>query len=131
MKLDNILYARRNNLDQVSGFLNPIMWNQSGDAVKFSIYTSEDEDVIISGNYNNTLLRSMLGKLVEAYGILNDDRDDEKTIDLKRISEIKTPHAPAIGSSHKSYEEDFNINLPSSYKFFISNDRIINEKLAS
>ncbi len=116
MKFENYLqHYLNNNLKKVSGFLNPIKWDSNGKAISFSIYTSNDEDIIITGNFSLEKMRLLLSKLVEAKGYIEVNKDGEKSLNLKSIREIQSPHTPIMISKPSYFSEEFCLNLPRNY----------------
>jgi hypothetical protein len=85
------------NKDQsITGTLNPIHWDRHGNIKKFSIYSDDQEDIIIEGYTNKTKLEKLLNKRVFAKGQVRTDEYGDKFIKLKSIKELTGPTSPAI-----------------------------------
>lgn len=108
------------NKDQsVTGTLNPIHWDRHGRIKQFSIYSEDEEDIIIEGYPNKKKLEKLLNKRVLAKGQVRTNEDEEKFIKLKSIKELTGPTSPAI-SLVKPIEpgfwnEEYSLSIPKEY----------------
>ena len=80
----------------ITGTLNPIRWDKNGRIKQFSIYSEEEEDVIIEHFQNKRKLTKLLNKRVIAVGKVRLDEEGNKYIKLKNIKELTGPTSPAI-----------------------------------
>lgn len=111
-------YGRR--LEKVIGILNPIMWDRRGAVQKFSIYSHDEEDIIIEGFKNKIKLKLLLGKKVEAKGRIQTNDDGEKVIKLSSIKELIGPSSPASSTSTATalgmWSDEYSVSIPKSYE---------------
>lgn len=109
----------RGKTQTIFGVLNPIMWDRRGKVKKFSIYSSEDEDIIIEGYRNRHKLKALLNRRVEAQGLIRMNDDGEKIIRLNQIKEITGPNSPAMMSpsnlDSSIWNEEFSVSIPRKY----------------
>ena len=108
------------NKDQsITGILNPIHWNRHGRIKQFSIYSEDEEDIIIEGYSNKRKLEKLLNKRVLAKGQVRTNGDGEKFINLKSIEELTGPTSPAISLIRpiKSgfWNEEYSLSIPKEY----------------
>ncbi len=107
--------------ETVIGTLNPIMWDRRGKIKKFSIYSYEDEDIIIEGFRNRAKLKNLLNKKVEAKGIIRVNEDGEKLIKLTNIRELTGPSSPGLNITPSLatgvWNEEFSVSIPKHYGF--------------
>ena len=99
----------------VFGTLNPIMWNRHGQAIKFAIYSEDEEDIIIEDFKHKRKLEKLVNKTVQASGVIRVNDDGEKYIKLKRIRELSGPTSPTTPSpwTKKSFwTDEFAIRIP-------------------
>jgi hypothetical protein len=109
----------RSKTKVVIGTLNPIMWDKKGKVKKFSIYSFEEEDIIIEGYRNRSKLKSLLNKKVEARGSIRRNEDGEKVIKLTKIKELKNPSTPSQNLTPEinlgMWSEEFSVSIPKDY----------------
>ena len=108
------------NKDQsVTGILNPIHWDRHGNIKQFSIYTDEEEDIIIEGYLDKRKLEKLLNKRVLAKGQIRTNEDGEKFIKLKSIKELTGPTSPAINLvspiETSFWNEEYSLSIPREY----------------
>ena len=115
----------------VVGTVTPIGWDLKGNPIKFSIYTRDDEDLIVENSSLNHKLCSLLNRTVEATGRLYKNRDKENCMRVEKIQELRGPSsaAPAILSTvhENNFYEEYTINAPNSFKltdYILHTDRI-------
>lgn len=73
----------------ITGSLNPIKWNKQGKAIGFSIFTSEDEDIIIESYSDLKRLRKYSGYFVKVQGRIRINDFGDKSIKLFKIRKVK------------------------------------------
>jgi hypothetical protein len=81
----------REKKQNIVGTINPIQWDEKGKIKKFSIYTDLDEDILIENYPKKRKLKSLLGKRVEAIGVIKFNENGDKLIILKKIRELPDP----------------------------------------
>ncbi len=120
----------KNQLSSIVGIVNPIEWNSNGKIKKFSIYTTDEEDIIVESSLDFRQfrrLKSLLNKKVEATGRIYANDEGEKYIKLKRIRELTRPSAPAVNTfypnklEHALWPEEFAINFPQGWEAISEN----------
>lgn len=76
------------HLVEVIGVLNPIGWDKNGNVKKYSIYTQNEEDIIIEYIDNPELLQHFINNYVLAKGSVRIDLDGEKYIRIKHLKAL-------------------------------------------
>ncbi len=103
----------------IIGTLNPIRWDKNGRIKQFSIYSEEEEDVIIENFQNKRKLTKLLNKRVIAVGKVRLDEDGNKYIKLKSIKELTGPTSPAINLVKPIeaglWNEEYSLSIPKEY----------------
>jgi hypothetical protein len=94
----------------IYGFFNPLSWGEDDIPTKFSIYTDEEEDIVIHSSLSWPVLKNYCGKRVEAHGTLGVDEDGNTSLHLKKIKELKGPANSA--QTQVGYMEEASLALP-------------------
>ncbi|PIR35930.1 MAG: hypothetical protein COV37_05930 [Bdellovibrio sp. CG11_big_fil_rev_8_21_14_0_20_39_38] len=105
-----------NKEQSIIGTLNPIHWDKEDDVDQFSIYSDEEEDIIIEEFHNKKRLSRLINKRVLARGKIRIDENGEKHIKLKMIKELSPPTAPAVRLSNpitaRFWSEEYSLLVP-------------------
>ena len=101
----------------VVGHLAPIAWDDEGAATKFSIYTYEDDDLIVEGNYRIDNLKKLINKPVYAIGFIREQSNGDKFIDPILVREHKSTNFTSIGlqeikSKYSEWGDEFSVIYP-------------------
>ena len=99
----------------VVGTVTPIAWDRNGKAKTFSIYTHDEEDLIIENSSLNHKLCLLLNRTVEATGNLYINKEGEKCMRLDKVRGIRGPSSPAPASAYpkpNNWYEEYSINIP-------------------
>lgn len=103
----------------IIGTLNPINWDNDGVPNLFSIFTDDEEDIIVEGYQNRKKLLKLLNKRVIAKGILRINKDNEKLLHAKSIRELTGPTSPAMNISNSVrpnfWEDEYSLAIPKEY----------------
>ncbi len=114
----NIESFKRNE-QNIIGTLNPIHWDRKGKIKQFSIYSEDEEDIIIEGYQNKSKLKKLLNKRVLATGTVRTDDNGQKFIYLKKIKELTGPTSPAISLVKPPdlglWNEEYSLSIPKEY----------------
>ncbi|ATH07309.1 hypothetical protein BIY24_04965 [Halobacteriovorax marinus] len=105
--------------ESIVGTLNPIRWDKNGEIKQFSIYSTDEEDIIIEGYPKKRKLIKMLNKRVLAKGKVRIDENGDKFIKINNIKEISGPGAP-VNSFIRPIEpslwnEEYSLSIPKEY----------------
>ncbi len=107
--------------DSITGVLNPIHWDRHGRVKQFSIYSDEEEDVIIEKGFDRKKLLRLLNKRVLAKGKIQTNSNGDKFISLKAIKEVSGPTSPATHTHNlmtpSLWGEEYSISIPKEYAF--------------
>ncbi len=116
-----LVYSSKNKKKEIIGVLNPIEWDKEGEVKKYSIYTVDEEDIIIEEIFPNIKLKHLLNKKVLAKGILREDKEGQKFIKLKTIKQLIEPNSPATNLLKKPifnvWPEEYELSIPKDYQF--------------
>ena len=111
--------ATTDNCQIITGVLNPIHWDRNGKIRKFSIYSEDEEDIIIEGYLNKQKLESLLSKRVLGKGKIRVNKNCEKFIRLRSIKEIAGPPPSALGQQKSTlpslWDEEYSLKIPAQY----------------
>ena len=106
--------AHKNYFNQIlEGWITPISWNNNGRVERFSLYTTNEEDIIIDERYLKQPLNKFKGKEVIVYGTLSIWDSDIKILYPNSIEE-KNPSSKGSTESLNTFIEDHHVHLSAS-----------------
>jgi transcription termination factor Rho len=107
------------NDQSITGTLNPINWDRFGKIKQFSIYSEDEEDIIVVSYSNKRKLEKLLNKRVLAKGQVKIDENGDKYIRLKSIKELTGPTSPAINLAKPIestfWNDEYSLSIPKDY----------------
>lgn len=103
-----------NHYEKVSvvGTVTPIGWDYKDHAIRYSIFTHDQEDLIVENSTLNHKLSLLLNSVVEATGVLYENKDGEKCMRLEKVQGLRGPSSPAPATVNNGWYEEFSINVP-------------------
>lgn len=107
--------------ETIRGILNPIRWDKYGRVTQYSIYSEEEEDIIILDRVHRKKLEKLVNQHVQAKGKVIQVDEDTKYLRLKNIKALtgpNTPLNPHFGSFDKNFwDEEYSLSIPKEYAF--------------
>lgn len=117
----NSVTINKESEESIVGTLNPISWDRNDGIKQFSIYSTDEEDIIIEGYTNKRKLIGMLNKRVLAKGNIRIDENGDKFIRIKEIKKISGQSSPTnnfFGPTVPSlWNEEYSLSIPKEYTF--------------
>lgn len=106
----------RQNIQSVTGILNPIEWDSKGVSTKFSIYSDDEEDILLEGPITRKKIEGLVNKRVVATGSVRLNEYGEKLMRVERIEKQNGPNSCALQLPKNDllqfWGEEYSVEVP-------------------
>ncbi|OFZ26191.1 hypothetical protein A2326_03715 [candidate division WWE3 bacterium RIFOXYB2_FULL_41_6] len=79
---------KTNKRKTVTGVLSPIRWNSNDEIVEYSVYTENDEDIILRGNNLDSNFKFFKNQKVKVSGNFLSSSDDLRVFQASKIQKL-------------------------------------------
>jgi hypothetical protein len=109
-----------NREERIVGVIGPIDWDDEGIPCEFSIYTLDEEDIVISAEKNTQRkLRNLVNRPVEITGMLSASyHTDERIIKPKKIKKLEADEALLHRHFAESDLQELKIKAPTPSEYY-------------
>jgi len=80
---------KTNKQKTVTGVLSPIRWNSNDEIIEYSVYTENDEDIILRGNNLDSNFRFFKNQKVKVSGNFLSSSNSEDDLRVFKASKIQ------------------------------------------
>lgn len=75
---------KTNKYKTIRGTITPISWDKQGKIVKYSIYTEDDEDILLKGGGLEKVFKRLKNKRVKIFGDFLSRLNEIKVLQVKK-----------------------------------------------
>ncbi|MBF0299375.1 MAG: hypothetical protein HQK51_11685 [Oligoflexia bacterium] len=80
---------RHNEQRCLTGYLSPISWNKKDEIKSYSIFTDENEDVILTGAQLDKDFKVFKNQRVKIFGTFLKSQNDARVFEVKKTNPMK------------------------------------------
>ncbi|MBF0359789.1 MAG: hypothetical protein HQK49_02205 [Oligoflexia bacterium] len=79
---------KHNEQKCLTGYLSPISWSNSGKVKSYSVFTDENEDVILAGNHLEEDFKMFKNQKVKLFGTFIRSNNEARIFEVKRTNPL-------------------------------------------